>query len=77
MHEARRLAPAGIGSDTGGSVRIPSSFNGLVTIKATYGRVPNWPLVDAYVDANFRGFDVEFRNDPALPAGASISIGWL
>ena len=29
-----------------------------------------YALVDAYVDANFRGFDVEFQNDPALPAGA-------
>lgn len=26
-------------------------------------------LVDAYVDAHFRGFDVEFQNDPALPDG--------
>ena len=30
-----------------------------------------YALVDAYVDAHFRGFDVEFRNDPALPAGTS------
>ena len=29
-----------------------------------------YALVDAYVDANFRGFDVEFQTDPALPAGA-------
>ena len=30
-----------------------------------------YALVDAYVDAHFRGFEVEFRNDPALPAGTS------
>lgn len=34
------LAPAGIGSDTGGSVRLPACWNDLVGLKTTTGRLP-------------------------------------
>lgn len=34
------LAPAAIGSDTGGSVRIPAAWNDLVGLKTTTGRLP-------------------------------------
>jgi indoleacetamide hydrolase len=35
-----RMAPAGLGTDTGGSVRIPCALNGCASLRPTVGRYP-------------------------------------
>ncbi len=50
---AAGLCTIGMGSDTGGSVRIPSAANGLFGLKSTYGRVSR-----AGIQPNSFSFDV-------------------
>jgi len=41
---AARLAPLALGTDGGGSIRMPAHFTGTFGLKPSFGRVPAWPL---------------------------------
>jgi aspartyl-tRNA(Asn)/glutamyl-tRNA(Gln) amidotransferase subunit A len=41
---ATGMGALAVGTDGGGSIRIPASFTGVFGIKPSFGRVPAWPL---------------------------------
>lgn len=38
------FGPLHVGTDAGGSIRIPAAWSGVVGFKPSFGRVPQWPL---------------------------------
>ncbi len=41
---AAGYAPLALGTDGGGSIRIPAGFSGVFGLKPSFGRVPAWPI---------------------------------
>lgn len=63
------FGPLHIGTDAGGSIRIPAAWSGLVGLKGTLGRVPLWPA-SAFPGVSCLGPMTRTVRDAALMFGA-------
>lgn len=66
---AAGFGPLHVGTDAGGSVRIPAAWCGLVGLKPSYGRVPQWPA-SAFASVSCAGPMTRTVRDAALMLSA-------
>ena len=81
---AAKIAAAGIGTDTGGSLRQPAAFCGVVGFKPTYGLCSRWGIIAYASSLDQAGVITESVEDAAVlldvivakDANDSTSIEW-
>ena len=64
---ASGIGPLALGSDGGGSIRVPSSCCGVYGLKPTYGRIPSYPRIGiVFYSMDHYGPIVRYVKDAAL-----------
>ena len=72
---AAGFGPLHVGTDAGGSIRIPAAWCGVVGLKPSFGRVPQWPL-GAFATVAVAGPMTRTVREAALMLGAMARHDW-